>query len=150
MVSVATTNSQGLCHYPGLAEGDYQVSARTKDASSAEGASAHVRAGETTEVELALAPATLLRVTMVDGEGDPVAALLRVVDSEGREHASYISLVSMYARMGEDGFSGTQQTIGPLPPGRYRVHAYADDGRETDKPVNLRGQAERSIRLRFR
>jgi hypothetical protein len=150
MISVATTNSQGLCHYPGLAEGDYQVSARTKDTASAEGASAHVRSGETTEVELALAPATLLRVTMVDGEGDPVAALLRVVDSEGREHASYISLVSMYARMGEDGFSGTQQTIGPLPPGRYRVHAYADDGRETDKPVNLRGQAERSIRLRFR
>jgi len=150
LISVVTTNARGVGTYHGLAEGDYQVSARTTDAASSEGAAFSISAGVTEQVELQLDKGTLLKVTMTDSEGEPVRARLRVVDSEGREHASYLSLATMMSRMGSEGFSGHQQTVGPLPPGRYRVHAVAEDGRETDKPVNLRGQDERTIRLRFR
>jgi protocatechuate 3,4-dioxygenase beta subunit len=150
MVSVVTTDARGTCIYSGLAEGDYQVSARTTDAATVEGTSFHVSAEETEHVELRLDKGTLLKVVMTDGEGNPVNGRLRVIDSDGREHASYLSIAVIMARMGTDGFSGSQQTIGPLPPGRYRVYARAEDGRETDKPVSLRGQDERSIRIRFR
>jgi hypothetical protein len=150
LISVTTTDSNGVCKYPGLAEGNYQVSARTTDSATVEGTQVHVTPGQTEPVELQMGDGTLLRVTITDGEGTPVAARLRVIDSGGREHSAYPSMQVVLARMGADGFSGNRQVVGPLPPGRYRVHAYAEDGRETDKPVNLRGQAERSIRLRFR
>lgn len=150
MFSMVTTDTRGTGVYHGLAEGDYQVSARTADAATVEGTPTHVTAEATETVELQLDKGTLLKVVMTDSEGNPVDGRLRVVDSDGREHAAYSSLAAMMTRMGTEGFSGNQQTVGPLPPGRYRVYAAADDGRETDKPVSLRGQAERSIRLRFR
>ena len=150
MISVATTGPRGTCVYPGLTEGDYQVSARTADAATVEGTAVHVSSGETESVELQLDKGTLLNVVMTDGEGNPVNGRLRVVDSDGREHAAYPSLAAIMTRMGTDGFSGSQQTVGPLPPGRYRVYAVAEDGRESSKPVSLRGQDARSIRIRFR
>jgi len=133
-----------------LTEGDYQVSARTADAATVEGTLIHVTAEATETVELQLDKGTLLKVVMTDSEGDPVDGRLRVVDSDGREHAAYSSLTAVMTRMGTEGFSGNQQTVGPLPPGRYRVYAIAGDGRESSKPVSLRGQDERSIRIRFR
>ena len=150
MISMVTTNTRGTCVYPGLTEGDYQVSARTADAATVEGTLIHVTAEATETVELQLDKGTLLKVVMTDSEGDPVDGRLRVVDSDGREHAAYSSLTAVMTRMGTEGFSGNQQTVGPLPPGRYRVYAIAGDGRESSKPVSLRGQDERSIRIRFR
>ena len=150
MISMVSTDARGTCVYSGLVEGDYQVSARTIDAASVEGTPVHVTAGATESVELELDKGTLLKVVMTDSEGNPVNGRLRVVDSDGREHASYPSLTAVMTRLGTDGFSGDKQVIGPLPPGRYRVYAVGEDGRETDKPVSLRGQAERSIRIRFR
>ncbi|MCH2107442.1 MAG: hypothetical protein MK291_12460, partial [Planctomycetes bacterium] len=150
LISMVSTNSRGIGVYSGLSDGDYQVSARTTVAASAEGALVSVSAGATERVELELDKGTQLKVTMTDSEGNPVRAKLRVVDSEGREHAAYLSLSMMMTRMASEGVSGHMQTVGPLPPGRYRVYAVAEDGRETDKPVSLRGQDERTIRLRFR
>ena len=150
MLSMTTTNSRGIGIYSGLSEGEYQVSARTRSEASAEGALARVSPGATERVELTLERGTLLKVSMTDSEGAPVRAKLRVLDSGGREHAAYLSLTMVTSAMTSEGFSGSRQTIGPLPPGRYRIFALAEDGRETDKPVNLRGQDERNVRLRFR
>jgi hypothetical protein len=48
-----------------------------------------------------------------------------------------------------EGLSSTQSRIGPLPPGEYKVTATAFDGRSASKPVHLRGQDERGIKLRI-
>jgi protocatechuate 3,4-dioxygenase beta subunit len=146
----ATTDSQGLHTYRGLSSGSYQVSARTSGRASTEGTRVQISAGETRDVELQLEAGTLLRVSTVDGDGQPVASSLRVIDSEGRDHASYFSIQALQLRMATEGLSRSRQTIGPLPPGRYRVYASDSEGKEEDKPVNLRGQAERAIKIRFR
>jgi uncharacterized GH25 family protein len=148
--AVASTDTKGDCIYEGLSEGVYQVSARSSEEASAEGTQVKVRPGETSELELRLEKGTLLTVLTVDGEDTPIACKLRVVDSEGREHASYFSVIAMQKRMSAEGLSTSEQVIGPLPPGRYRVHATSADGKSEDKPVNLRGQAERAVKIRFR
>jgi hypothetical protein len=148
--SVANTDVEGRYKYDGLSEGTYQVSARTADLASAEGATVQVLPGETSSIKLQLESGTTLKVLTVDGEGNPISAGLRVVDSEGREHASYSSVQLAVARMGIDGLSSSQQSIGPLPPGRYRIYALSSDGKSEDKPVNLRGQSERTVKIRFR
>ncbi|MDE0892155.1 MAG: carboxypeptidase-like regulatory domain-containing protein, partial [Planctomycetota bacterium] len=137
--SAASTDVEGRYKYDGLSEGTYQVSARTADLASAEGATVQVLPGETSSIKLQLESGTTLKVLTIDGDGKPISAGLRVVDSEGREHASYSSVLISQARMGTEGLSSSQQSIGPLPPGRYRIYALSSDGKSEDKPVNLRG-----------
>jgi hypothetical protein len=148
--AVASTDTKGHCSYQGLSEGNYQVSARTAEQASPEGALVRVQAGAASQIELQLESGTLLTVSTVDGEGEPVAANLRVIDSDGRDHASYFSVLALQKRMGAEGLSRSKQVIGPLSPGRYRVYAISSDGKSEDKPVNLRGQSERAVKIRFR
>ena len=116
-LSAASTNTNGVCNYEGLSEGTYQVSARTSDQASSEGQRVRVLAGETASVELKLDSGTMLRVVTVDGEGAPLASNLRVIDSEGRDHASYPAISALQAMMATEGLSRSTQSFGPLPPG---------------------------------
>ena len=50
---------------------------------------------------------------------------------------------------GKGGFSPTEHRLGPLPLGRYVVHAKAQ-GRRASKPVVLRGEQERKLIVRLR
>jgi membrane carboxypeptidase/penicillin-binding protein PbpC len=108
-----------------------------------------VVAGETSEVELALERGTMVRVVVTDKTEANVRARISVVDAEGREHSGMMSMQDILNRL-DSGFSSEEQSVGPLPPGRYTLTATTDDGRSASKRVNLKGKAERKIKLRLR
>ena len=98
-------------------------------------------------VELRLGPATDLIVRVdVDGELDPGARVI-VEDEAGQPVSALSSLEEEVRRL--NAFRSDEFRFGPLPPGRYRVIARASDGRIEDRRVDLRGQAERRLRLRL-
>ena len=95
-----------------------------------------MRPAETTEgVRLIANRGATARVSVVDPNGHEVNGMIayqEIMDARG----------SLYTT--------TEQRVGPLPPGRYVVTAYADDGRTTTKPVTLTGQAERKLKIRLK
>jgi len=46
-------------------------------------------------------------------------------------------------------FSSSEQRVGPLPDGRYKVTATHADGRTKSRSVRLSGQGERKVKLRL-
>jgi len=84
----------------------------------------------------------------VDGEWDPLAADLQVLDEAGRDIAQQFGISDLQSMMTE-GFSVTVRRFGPLPPGRYTVVGRAN-GLEESKPVTVNGQAVRRLKLRIK
>ena len=87
-------------------------------------------------------------VSIVDEEDENVRARIQVVDPEGRTVEGMISLEDMMSLA--TGFSSKEQRFGPLPPGKYKVTATADDGRSYTKPVTLKAGAERKLKIRLK
>jgi hypothetical protein len=108
-----------------------------------------VVAGETCEVELRMEPGTILRISVEDEEGKTLRASLRVLDDAGREVGGLLGADALQ-RMVTDGFSSTEQRIGPLPAGKYKVTAVANDGTSVTRPVTLDGREERAVRIRIK
>ena len=48
------------------------------------------------------------------------------------------------------GFSSKEQRVGPLAPGKYKITTITEDGRSVTKPITLKGQAERRVKLRLK
>jgi hypothetical protein len=149
LFSVAQTNASGTFEYLGLAPGDYTVVARTSALASPAAVPVRVRAGESSEVTVAVDAGTLLLVTLVDKSGADVPSRVSVLDAEGREMNGMLGLAEIMERYG-GGVGSSVQRVGPLPPGSYRVRAFAEDGRSTERPVTLSGKAERKVRLRLK
>jgi len=131
-----------------LSEGDYSVSAHTKDMASAESHALHVSKSEKTEVELQLLPSTMLLISLVDQNDKPAKASILVLDSGGRQVNGMLAMTDMMNAM-QNGFSALETRVGPLPPGSYKVTAVAEDGTSTTKPVSLSGQPERWLKLKL-
>jgi hypothetical protein len=70
-----------------------------------------------------------------------------VLDEDGREYSGMAAPEQLEQSIAL-GFSSREHRIGPLPPGRYRVIATTPDGKQHKKPVKLRGQDERKMRIR--
>ena len=149
LFSLATTNASGRFEYPGLAPGEYTVTARTSSQAAAAPASVRVRSGEASQVTVAVEPGTVLIVTLTDKTGADIPSRVSVVDAQGREMNGMLGLAEIMERY-SGGIGSTEQRVGPLPPGKYRVQAVAEDGRSTERPVTLSGQDERKVRLRLR
>jgi len=137
-------SGKGLCD--GLAEGTYSVIARVKGLANEEGATVRVRAGESAQASIVMTQSTVLLVKLKSREGEDLRANVSVVDEGGREVGQMISLQDIM----QGGFSYTEKRIGPLPPGKYRVHASDGEGRKASKPVTLRGDPERAVTLRLK
>jgi hypothetical protein len=149
--STITSDAAGRFRYEGLAPGRYLVSARGSAHASGEAQSVDVDSGEPTRVTLAVEEGALLVVSTADEDGAPLPAALSVVDERGREVGQLRSLAELMELFSRGGFSTTEQRVGPLAPGSYRVTATAADGRESTKPVTLRaGQDARKLNLRLR
>lgn len=148
-ISMLATSPDGTAKYPGLAPGHYTFSARHEGRASGESSRVEVEAGSTKAVKLSLLAATVLVVRVVDKDDKPADAYLTVLDEKGREVASMTGLDEMTERFRGGGTSHAEQRVGPLPPGKYRVHAARADGKSCEKPVTLSGQAERTINLQF-
>lgn len=148
-LSFLATDSSGRFRCGGLAAGEYTVSARGSARATKESAQVRVRSGETSKVELVAGAGTELRVSLVDAQGEPMRAAIEVLDSEGRQVNGMMGMSELMANF-RAGINANEQKVGPLPPGDYRVKAYAADGKSASKPVTLNGQAEGTLKLRLK
>lgn len=137
-------SGRGICD--GLSEGTYTVIARVKGLANEEGAAVGVRPGESAATTVVLTQGTVLLVKLKSREGEDLRANVRVEDANGREVGQMISLQDIM----QGGFSYTEKRVGPLPPGKYKVFATDSDGRKASKPVTLRGELERVLKLRLK
>ncbi len=147
--SMITTDGAGKFQYTGLAPGKYTVSARTADLASLESDLVEVRENQKTTTTITLDAGTILRIAVVDKTGANVRARISVRDPNGNEVTGMLAFQEIVEASGNL-YNTNEQKVGPLPPGRYVVTAYADDGRTVSKPVNLSGQAERKLKVRLR
>ena len=148
-ISSTSTDAVGRFEYEGVAPGLVTVSARGDGVAAGDSAPVEVRAGAATSIELTVEPGTLLVVTVVDKAGEPVRASLVVTDAAGR------AVEGMYGeaaveKLFAEGISSREHKVGPLAAGKYVVRATARDGREARKPVTLKGQKERKLKLKLR
>lgn len=148
LFSLASTNASGTFEYPGLAPGEYSVTARTQTLSSTAGVPVRVRADEKSEVTVVLEPGTILLVSLEDSSGADLPSRVSVLDGKGREMNGMMGLAELMRRY-SGGLGDAVQRVGPLPPGNYTVRATAEDGRSVERPLNLTGQAERKLKLRL-
>ncbi len=149
-LSFNATDDTGAFRYGGLGEGRYTVSARADALASPESAAVRVRPGETSEVTLRLDPGTMLLVRCIDEDGADVRARVMVTDEAGRRVNGMTSFADLMGGFTDGGFDLSEERVGPLPPGRYFVEAFSDDGSSYKKPVQLSGQPVREIKLRVR
>lgn len=147
-LSSCMTNTEGRFKFDGAAQGTYTLSARREQQTTRESAPVRTSPGEASSVELVMEGGTMLKVAVEDAQGKPVRASIRVVDDAGREYGNMMSAES-FRTMFSEGFSSTEQKMGPLPPGKYRVTATDDSGKSDSKPLSLSGQPERSLRIKL-
>ncbi|MBM3992043.1 MAG: carboxypeptidase regulatory-like domain-containing protein, partial [Planctomycetes bacterium] len=147
-LSSCMTNTDGRFTFDGASPGTYTLSARRERQTTRESGAVRASSGETNSVELVMESGTMLKVAVEDAQGKPVRASIRVVDELGREHGNLMSAES-FRTMFTEGFSSTEQKLGPLPPGKYRVTATDDAGKSDSKPLSLSGQPERNLRIKL-
>lgn len=147
--SLTVSDAAGRFRMPGLAPGQYTVSAQKGVLVSSESAPISVSTETAGRVEVTLDGGTLLYVSVVDDQGAAIDARISIRDSSGREHAGRLSMQDFVDRM-QKGLSPDEQAFGPLPPGDYDVTATAPDGRSKSKALSLAGQPERRLKLHMR
>lgn len=148
-ISFTVTDGAGRYRYSGLSDGEYSLSARKGNMASIDSTLVRVRASESAEQDLSLAPGTMLLVSLVDENDKPIRAAISVLDSGGRQVNGMMSFAEMMQAF-QKGFSTLEQRIGPLPPGSYKVTATSLDGKSKTKPVTLSGQPERALRIKLK
>lgn len=137
----ARTDAAGAFEIDDLPRGPVLVFARTATAASR---TVPAEAGGGARVLLDLEPATLLSISADPSDG-PVPARVSVVDASGHEHAALRPADPRRAWT-----AGALCTlVGPLVPGAYVVEVAASDDRSTRDRVDLAGEAERELVLRF-
>jgi hypothetical protein len=101
-----------------------------------------VAPGVESSVEVVLKPATVLGVTALEAEHPAPNASLAVVDPTGLDHASLDYWFGSSAT-----YAGATHTVGPLPPGRYRVRARFSDGAVVERELTVDGEPALSLEL---
>ena len=84
-----------------------------------------------------VATAAVLLVTLEDEGGQARRARVEVLDADGRDVASLVTMEALRALINE-GRSSEEQRVGPIPPGRYTVRATLADGRSASRRVRVR------------
>ena len=147
-LSTTRTGASGRFTYDRISPGTYSVSARTATAAAPDVTGVEVKESEDADVELELEDGSMLIITTVDDEGEPVRTQLSVQDKEGREMTGLLT-VDFFRNFGS-GISTTEQEVGPVTPGRYTVLATSQDGRTVKKRVTVRDKAETKVRVKFK
>ncbi len=146
--SMVSTDARGSAVYGGLAPGRYTVTARKGLLVAPESARFSVGEGAKTPVKITLGGGTTIVVTLVGEPEKPLKPSVSVTDEEGRELSSMLGLAELMKMFSEGGLSMTERRFGPFPPGRYTIKGTAN-GKTVTKTVQLTGQAERKLTLRF-
>ncbi len=148
-VSRCLTDAVGRYRYPGIAPGGVTVCARKDELTCEDHGPVTITEGGETSLDLELAEGAMLEITtLVDDE--PVRARVRVLDAGGRRIESTYSAADLEA-MFTEGFSTKVLSVGPLPPGEYRVIVTTADGKKAERSVRVRaGQTTRKVKMRPR
>ena len=147
-LSNTRSGASGRFTYDRISPGTYSVSARTATAAAPDVTGVVVKESEDASVELEMADGSMLIITTIDDEDEPVRAQLSVRDKEGREMTGMLT-VDIFRNFGS-GISTTEQKVGPVTPGRYTVLATSQDGRTVKKRVTVRDKAETKVRVKFK
>lgn len=148
--SLISTDDSGRCVCKGLAPGRYTLSTRDKTRASGDGPEIEVRSGEQSQTKLILGGGAYLYVEVVDAEKKlPLRASLSVKDEAGREFGAMFSLSEIMELVTGEGGNAGERRVGPLPAGKYRVHATLADGKSVTKPVTIGAGGERKLTIRF-
>ena len=149
-MSFRQTDGTGICSYTGLAPGEYTAIARRQQDSSEESQSVRVQSGQSTRLDLQLAEGAVLWVRFRVEGGEEVPAHVEVLDKEGRDVTGLLGLSDIQQLYSEGEFTSTEHRIGPVPPGKYRVRAWTDEGKTAKKNVLVRtGEKEKRFTLRL-
>lgn len=140
-VSDTMSDAAGRFEKSGLGAGSYTVVAKSEWQASVESAPIAVRAGVTSNAELRMQRGTSLRVTLRDLEEREARLRVEVFDEDGRDLARMWTLKAL-SDVFKEGAVTTEQRVGPLAPGEYRVRASTADGRFEEMTVRVSGQAE--------
>lgn len=146
--SMVSSDAKGLALYGGLKPGRYTVTARKGALVAAESPRFAVEEGGKTPVKVVLTGGTMLIVTLVGEPEKPLKPSVSVTDDDGRELSSMLGLAELMKLFSEGGLSTTERRFGPFPPGRYKIQGTAN-GKTVTKTIQLTGQAERKLTLRF-
>lgn len=147
--ALVTTDAAGKFTYQGVSEGDYRILAKKGDQVSQLSDAVHVKEGGSATAEVRLVEGTVMVLKVVDKMGTEFRARVSVRDEEGNEMCAMLTMNEILSQFGK-GFSSKEQRVGPVPPGRYRVVATLDDGREASKTVTATGQTSRKVILRVK
>lgn len=150
--SFLSTDASGTLTYEGVAPGRVTVLARTSQLASRESGPVTVTEGAVQDVELVLESSAVLVVELVQRDGDrtPVRARVLVQDENGRDVSSFLGMTDLQALYGQAGLSTTEHRVGPIPPGRYTVRAWAGELTAV-KSATVRGdEGERRLTVRLK
>jgi hypothetical protein len=146
-LSTCRTDGTGSFAYAGLAPGSYTLGARTRTLASAESAPLVAREENRRGSSLTALPGTTLIVSFEDADGARLHGSISVRDEHGHEMNGVNGIESLESLLSE-GLDSSAERIGPLPAGKYQAAATAADGRSAKRTIELRGQEERSVKLR--
>jgi hypothetical protein len=148
-ISLAATDPAGRFTYAGIGAGTYKVHARSATQVSAE-AVVSVREAQDSELRLVVDPGAVLLITLADEEGNAVDCSVTVTDEEGRQVNGNWSMADLMALFQGGAFSSKEQRVGPVPPGRYTIHAETAQGLSATRRVTVDDQAERKVNLKLK
>ena len=146
---VASRVGAGEFVWEHLPAGDYTFLARRGESASPESGAVRVAPGAEASVELRIDAGARLRVSLVDAQGEPVPAIVRVLDSKERSFESLQSPHDFEVFV-QTGHRSNGRVVGPLPPGRYTVEARTPDGRAASRKVKLDAGENGELVLRLR
>ena len=122
-LSVKSTNSKGVRQLDGLPTGPGRILARHPDAGTAE-IPVDLVAGELTKARITLEMGCTVFVQAVNEEGYPVkGVLVNAIDDRGSPISATFS-IEQSQKTNVAFIQGGEQSIGPLPPGRYTLLLY--------------------------
>lgn len=136
-MSGVTSDAAGRFESTSLTPGTYAVSARADTLAAGDDVTVTVVAGETAEARVVVAGGTMVTVRLESADGEVRRARVQMFDESGHDVAGLITLEAMQSIFNE-GSSTLEETVGPIPPGRYTVRATASDGRIEERSVRVR------------
>jgi hypothetical protein len=141
------TSAHGLYSFRGLPPGSVLVSAQSQDGAAQVEVQVTADAGR--EADLRLAPGTVLILTGVDVEGASVPTSFSVFGPRGENVTALIGPGRRTSSYGSP-VSFSTHTLGPLPPGTYRIVARSADGRQAEREVELGAEPTVELTLELR
>ena len=121
-MSFHQTDGTGTCEYAGLAPGTYTALARLGSDASSESARSRCAPARPRASRSRWVKARSCGSVSLD-EGEEVPAHVQVTDSAGRDVTALLGLADIQSLYSKGGFSPTEYRVGPLAPGKYKVHA---------------------------